>query len=83
MKVIKEGKWNEPWSTEVDCPTCEARLLVDEGDLKPYDNSQDFYVHCPLCAKIVPIKARLVSQRVRESAGAGRRYWSSDDSNGK
>lgn len=79
MRVLKEGNWNDPWSVERDCPTCKARLLVEEADLKAYDNSTEFYCHCPLCKKIVPIASNLVSPRVREEAGRGRRYWSSDD----
>ena len=83
MRVLKEGNWNDPWSTQADCPTCKALLLVEEDDLKAYDNGQDFYCRCPCCAKIVPIRAHAVSQRVRETAGRNRRYSSSDDHNGK
>ena len=54
MRVLKEGNWNDPWSTQIDCPTCKASLFVEEGDLKAYDNSQDFYCHCACCGKIVP-----------------------------
>jgi DNA-directed RNA polymerase subunit RPC12/RpoP len=58
--VITQGK---KWTQEIVCKSCEARLLVDETDVKyeggfflklslglllDWDDS-DFYVRCPTC----------------------------------
>jgi len=33
VKIIKEGKWNLPFSMEATCSKCEAVLLIEEGDV--------------------------------------------------
>ena len=81
MKVLKEGKWNIPWSGEYDCPTCEARLLVDEKDVKAVDYGHGFDCVCPLCGKSVKISDKDLPQRVREALERKRKHqsWSSRD----
>ena len=53
MKVLAEGKWKMPWSLEVVCSEkeCEAKLLVDEADVKAvdYSNPASYSVLCPVC----------------------------------
>ena len=79
MKVVKEGKWNVPWSKECACKTCEAVLLVDEADVKPVDNSTGFYFVCPICGKHTSVESRDLPLRVREALEKKRKYWSSGD----
>lgn len=75
MKVLKEGKWNVPWTTEVDCKTCEAKLLVEESDVKPtYDVSNSFYCVCAICGKEINIPAKDIALRVKEKVEKSRRY---------
>lgn len=67
MKVIKEGKWNVPWSAELSCKTCEARLLVEESDVKARDYYNDgFTFTCPLCGKVSVINGSELPLRVQE-----------------
>lgn len=55
MKILKEGNWNNPWKSNLDCkePQCKAELEVLESDLQQdgYRYSQDFnpYFVCPVC----------------------------------
>lgn len=67
MKVIKEGKWNLPWTAQMSCPTCEAILLVEEKDVKPVDYSSGDFCMCMLCGKSIAIHAKDLAQRVREA----------------
>jgi hypothetical protein len=78
MKVIKEGKWNVIWTTEVDCPTCEAKLLVEEGDVKPkpWDNG-GYVCDCCVCGKSIPLRANDIALRVREAVDKKRPRYSS------
>ncbi len=77
MKILKEGKWNLPWTMEVDCPTCEARLLVEEKDVKPtYNLSGSFYCECAICKKRIDLKAKDLPLRVQEEVDK-KRSWSS------
>ncbi len=86
MKVIKEGKWNNPWSVEVVCPEpdCGATLLVEEKDVVAegdrYYDCKGYYVLCPVCGKKVTVPAASVSPRVKRAAQDRRpsRYSSSD-----
>lgn len=80
MKVLKEGKWNVPWTMEVDCRTCEARLLVEEPDVKPVDNeSTKYYCVCAICGKHVDLPCKDIALRVRETVDKKRKFWSSGD----
>lgn len=79
MKVVKEGKWNVPWSGEFPCGTCEAVLLVEEADVKPVDNSTGFYFVCAVCGKHNAIPVKDIALRVREAVEKKRKYWSSGD----
>lgn len=76
MKVIKEGKWNIVWTTEIACPVCEAQLLVEESDVKPTYNVMEYECKCPICGKTVKIPTNQIAQRVREAVDA-KRKWSS------
>lgn len=33
MKILKDGEQKKPWTKEVDCKNCKAKLLLEEGDL--------------------------------------------------
>lgn len=80
MKVLKEGKWNIPWTGEFSCPTCEARLLVEEADVLPVDNEPNRYeCVCAICGKRFSLKKDEIAQRVREAVDKKRKYWSSGD----
>lgn len=80
MKVVKEGKWNVPWSDEFPCGTCEAVLLVEEDDVKPVDNaSGKYYFVCAVCGKQNDLPSKGIAQRVREAVDKKRKYWSSGD----
>ena len=79
MKVIKEGKWNVVWSTEITCHVCEAVLLIEESDVKPTVNVMRYECACPICRKTVVIPNEQIAQRVREKADAKRTYYSSSD----
>ncbi len=80
MKVLKEGKWNVPWTTEASCPTCEAKLLIEETDVKPvFDEGHKYECLCVICGKSFNLKKDDIAQRVREAADKKRRYSSSWD----
>ncbi len=80
MKIIKEGKWNIPWTTELSCPTCEAKLLIEEVDVQPVGNeSNKYYCICVICNKECSIKKDDIAQRVREIVDKKRKYWSTGD----
>lgn len=80
MKVVKEGKWNVPWSGEFKCDTCEAMLLVEEHDVKPtYNKNAKYYFVCCVCGKSNDLPANAVAQRVREAVDKKREYSSSSD----
>ncbi len=75
MKVLKEGKWNVPWTMEVTCTTCEAKLLVEEVDVKPtYDTHNAFYCLCAICGKENKLLAKDITLRVREAVEKKRAY---------
>jgi len=48
MKVIKEGKWNLVWTTEIACPVCEAVLMIEESDVQPTVNVMRYECACPI-----------------------------------
>lgn len=80
MKVIKLGKWNDPWSGRYICRTCEAELLVEESDLQPQGNYLDSnYYTCPECGKTNYISKEQLPLRVLEMLNKKRKYWSSGD----
>ena len=80
MKVVKEGKWNVPWSGEFECGVCEATLLVEESDVKPVDNECGrYYFICAVCGKQNDVPMKDIAQRVREEVEKKRKYWSSSD----
>ena len=75
MKVLKEGKWNVPWSDKFTCSTCEAQLLVEEADVKPYDyHNSGFTFTCPLCGKLNTLSDKDLPQRVREEKNRHRKF---------
>ena len=77
MKIIKQGIWNVPWSGEYDCPTCKAKLLVEEGDLKPQDNSHVTYCSCEICGHMIVVPEKDLPLRVKEAIGKKRKWTSS------
>lgn len=78
MKVIKEGKWNIVWTTEIACPVCAAQLLVEESDVKPVYNRMEYECACAACGKMLRIPSAQIAQRVREAADTNRK-WSNND----
>lgn len=76
MKILKEGKWNLPWTMEADCPTCEARLLVEEPDVKPTHNTMAYFCACMICKKQINLSAKDLPLRVKEEVDK-KRTWSS------
>ena len=78
MKVLKEGKWNLPWSGTFSCPTCEAELLVEESDVKPTYNAMSYYCECAVCGKEIPLKMKDFPLRLKEAVDK-KRKWSSSD----
>jgi hypothetical protein len=69
MKVLEEGKWKKPWSAEVSCSEkeCEAKLLVDESDVKAVDYSSpaSYSVMCPVCKSKVVLSSSSVPKWVK------------------
>lgn len=78
MKVLKEGKWNVPWSGKAKCPTCEAELLVEEADVKPVDYGRGFFCSCAICGKAITVEEDDLPLRVKEILNKKRKYSSSD-----
>ena len=80
MKVLKKGKWNNPWSGKFVCKICDAELLIEEADLVPQGNETDSnYWNCLECGKQNYIKENCLPQRVKEELNKKRRYWISGD----
>jgi hypothetical protein len=79
MKVLKEGKWNIPWSGNATCPTCEAELLVEEADVKPTYNHMSYFCECAICGKVITLKAGDLPLRVKEAVDKKRKWSSSSD----
>jgi hypothetical protein len=81
MKVLEKGSWDVPWSIEVKCPenSCGAKLLVEEGDVKPVDYGSGYYADCMICEHRVDISARDIPLRVKRPLDKKRKYSSSWD----
>lgn len=79
MKILKEGKWNLPWSGTYACPTCEAELLVEEKDVKAPDYATGFECACAVCGKRIPLPDKDLPLRIKEALNAKRKYSSSWD----
>lgn len=81
MKVIKEGKWKNPWSTKVICSeaSCGSELEIEETDLHLDGYRGDANkptVKCPICGKPTLIKDQ-IPLRVFEVLDKKREYRSS------
>jgi hypothetical protein len=75
MKVLKEGKWNVPWTTTAVCKTCEAEALIEEADVKPtFDKDGKFYWVCVVCGKSNDLPSKEIAQRVCEAVAKKRKY---------
>lgn len=79
MKVLKEGKWNLPWSGTSSCPTCEAELLVEEEDVKPTYDEMTYFCVCAICGKSIPLDAKSFPLRLKETVDKKRKWSSSSD----
>ena len=83
MKVLEEGKWKTPWSMEALCPEkqCGAKLLIEEGDVKPVDyaSQNTFYAECPVCGTGVDIPGVVLPLRIQRMLNKKRKYSSSWD----
>lgn len=80
MKILKAGNWNNPWSGNFICKTCDAELLVEETDLQPQGNQSDsnYYV-CLEGGKSNYIPKEQLPQRILEELNKNRKYWNSGD----
>jgi hypothetical protein len=77
MKVVKEGKWDNPWSAELSCgnDNCGATLLVEEGDVIPtYDSRNKFHFICPICESVTYIPPANLPPRIKNALEAKRDY---------
>lgn len=80
MQVLKEGKWKLPWTLEVVCTntSCEATLLVEEGDVLPtYNQMTKYECKCSVCGRTVNLPTNKIAPRVQEAANPKRQYSSS------
>lgn len=78
MKVIKEGKWNVPWSGESTCSTCDAVLLIEEVDVKPVDYGSGYFYACCVCGKHNVMNEKMLPLRIKEEKNKTRKYSSGD-----
>jgi hypothetical protein len=75
MKVIREGRWNEPWSVEVICSNvaCQATLELAEHDVLPSSrNGSRYDCRCCVCGFYTQIPADRIHLRIRMKADAAR-----------
>lgn len=74
MKILEEGKWKEKWSFIFSCKDCESKLEAEVGDVKcgefgsMGDYSTEYYVECPVCARIAFPPADKLSSLVKKEA---------------
>lgn len=75
MKVLEEGKWQNPWTTETVCKQtqCCAKLLIEEADVAAPDFSNAFTYSCPVCGTVNYLEAKEIPLRVRMKAEKGRK----------
>jgi hypothetical protein len=79
MKLIKEGKWNVPWTGTISCTTCEAGLLVEEADVKPVYNEMRYYCVCVVCGKDISLNVKDLPLRLKEAVDK-KRKWNTSSS---
>lgn len=78
MKIVSEGKWNNPWTLEVTCPCadCGAELMVEEKDVKAsgyrYESGAKYSAACPVCGQFISLMSSAISPRVKRDADARR-----------
>ena len=81
MKVLDEGKWKMVWSAEMLCSekSCEAKLLVEESDVKAvdYSSKNDFYAVCAVCGASINVSAAALPLRMKNDLNNKRKYSSS------
>lgn len=83
MKILDQGKWENPWTAEVLCKQsrCGAKLLIEEDDVKAPDYSNSFTYTCPVCGTMNYLNENDVPLRVAMKAAKGRKppypgsYW--------
>ena len=80
MKVLEEGKWKMVWSAEMVCAekSCEAKLLVEESDVKAvdYSSKNDFYAVCAVCGSSLNVLASSLPLRMKKVLEASRKFSS-------
>lgn len=78
MKILKEGKWNNPWKLQATCaePNCGAVLEVEEADVQhPGDYISDYYsFDCPVCGHATRIEEKYLPQRIKEKLNKGKKH---------
>src|SRR3989338_1414633 len=81
MKVLEEGRWKMPWSMETTCSQkqCGAKLLVEEGDVRPIDYGNGFYAKCAICGTSVNIPVSALPLRMQIALNKKRKHSSSTD----
>lgn len=80
MKVLAEGRWKMPWSMEAMCnqKQCGAKLLVEEGDVKPVHYEYGFYAACTVCGTRINIPTSSLPLRIQEALNKKRKYRNVD-----
>jgi hypothetical protein len=80
MKVLEKGSWDNPWSKEAVCSEkeCGAKILIEEGDVKPIDYGEDYYAECGICGSHVKISWKDIPLRMRKVLNVKRKYASWD-----
>lgn len=78
MKVLEQGNWNNPWSSEMHCSekNCNAKLLIEEKDVQPVHYSSGFCAYCMVCGSSVHIPIVSLPKRVKDVAEKGRKHSS-------
>ena len=76
MKVLEKGNWDNPWSIEAKCPesSCEAKLLIEEGDVRAIDYESGYYAECMVCGHCINIAAKDIPLRVKHPIDKKRKY---------
>ena len=79
MKILEQGKWQNPWTDEVICKQaqCGAKLQIEEADVNAPDFSNAFTYTCPVCGTVNHLNEKNIPLRVTTKAAKGRKPPSS------
>lgn len=79
MKVIEEGKFKLAWTALVSCKKCEAKLEIEEGDVKPVDYGNGYHCACEVCGENIVLSDADLPLRIRAKCDKKRKFYYSDD----